>query len=922
MGIININTIQSNISNEDVLQYTDTYVKEALSNLGQRVGAKGDSLSVDGFSIGHIIRNLNESNITYISSETTNKDYLIVKSIDNQLIVDYNGKLYQFKNFNVVEADVTDSFTTLEQVEDENSISIFESYKIINNGENGKFFVAKEYTTNSVLKRILALNINNENHVIEYVYAYTNGNDFYFATNEITNVYNTTVSLEQLYNEYFIQSTSVNEIISKINTFLDNALPTSTEAENTKLLTYWNNYLNSYINSVYNDAVFTNNYYEGLKQYLLFTIFSSYINADTKDIYSIYINNDFILRYFINDTTKSIYYSYDFNTRFITNVEQYKLSENNNKFKESDIIYVYTGEEGDNNKVTNNKLIVVYYNDALFNTNFVESVILDVNYTLPYIEDDYWYINGERTNILSVGKDAGQPNILIISYTYNTSDQNSTPTINGKVLHSSQVDLSSDENTIDIIENNLNTNRSFNFNYNKTNVGNTDENLYTFDINLPNIASLISISHKFEALLDNCLLWTVVDTSIGKRTGEISLAEDLNITQTSYITVFWTIENGDWKLILNPAFDANVDGVNTNNTALDLGSLNSTNEITRFILNTEYNPEKYFHSYVVFDKVNGLVKNEINERKEAFPLLTVSTSTTTDGGNIIAFEPYFSNNILVKNNIIENVGDNTEKFSTKSGKITQLNSGDYIPITTNTSIIPLFNFGEVLTYNQTVLNRLEVSTVDNTGNVYNSYIGCASNPNELSIGTYTTNKNLENSKTLTIEGQTINKHNRLNIELPLVATQNVITKAFGNIYYILLSGIVCKTLEDFLTTDQTLVSSTKYMGEFYKTVHVLNVSSYLRNKLQLSNIINNQDVFVKLQSYYTNDDAFSLIIYLRKESNSKFSIINANEIITPDNSTSQYKIETTPGTDYENDFNADDNIDYDVFIRDFIDYSY
>ena len=133
MGVININTIQANISNDDVLKYTDEYVKEALTNLGQRVGAKGDSMSVDGFSLRQLLINIKNQTIdvsTGEGPETTDKtSYLIGKKYGDKIIIDYKGAFYQFKNFNILEADEQDSFTTLEHVEDENSISIFKHYK-------------------------------------------------------------------------------------------------------------------------------------------------------------------------------------------------------------------------------------------------------------------------------------------------------------------------------------------------------------------------------------------------------------------------------------------------------------------------------------------------------------------------------------------------------------------------------------------------------------------------------------------------------------------------------------------------------------------------------------------------------------------------------------------------------------------------
>lgn len=58
MSIINVNAFQNGINNSSYLtSYTDAYLKQSLANLGQRIGAKGDSVSFDSFTIKELFPN-------------------------------------------------------------------------------------------------------------------------------------------------------------------------------------------------------------------------------------------------------------------------------------------------------------------------------------------------------------------------------------------------------------------------------------------------------------------------------------------------------------------------------------------------------------------------------------------------------------------------------------------------------------------------------------------------------------------------------------------------------------------------------------------------------------------------------------------------------------------------------------------------
>lgn len=58
MSIINVNAFQNGINKSSYLtSYTDAYLKQSLANLGQRIGAKGDSISFDNFTVQDLFPN-------------------------------------------------------------------------------------------------------------------------------------------------------------------------------------------------------------------------------------------------------------------------------------------------------------------------------------------------------------------------------------------------------------------------------------------------------------------------------------------------------------------------------------------------------------------------------------------------------------------------------------------------------------------------------------------------------------------------------------------------------------------------------------------------------------------------------------------------------------------------------------------------
>ena len=98
----------------------------------------------------------------------------------------------------------------------------------------------------------------------------------------------------------------------------------------------------------------------------------------------------------------------------------------------------------------------------------------------------------------------------------------------------------------------------------------------------------------------------------------------------------------------------------------------------------------------------------------------------------------------------------------------------------------MFDFREVITTNQTSMNRLSLISVANDGTTYNAYIGNSANTNEegtLYIGSSTTNYSMSGNKTVTNDYDKFATFKKINFELPY-ETQNLsIYKAANNVYF-------------------------------------------------------------------------------------------------------------------------------------------
>lgn len=837
MALQTLNTIQSGVQST----YSDNYIKQALSNLGQRTGTKGDSIINQDFKIIDI-KNYNV--------DLDNVDYICISYNPSTGDMDciYNDNILNVDNSNIFASlDITDivNISNIPIVEYIGSWNDLNNARIYKNHLNNSYFISGICLKNGVANEVIALEFDEnsntllnsislvvDNNYISYVIAKTENDNITIKDNvkfQIQNLSN--FSYVDIYND-ISNFVSVDEIIDY---FTDGSVVTTGEIDiqyyKTKFK-YYINILPDYSKNLYNEAVyFSNNSYTGLKKYIIREFIKSLYNDSGFDVsdnntFDVYFNKDYSFACLANSTTNSIYVSYDILVNFInTDIDTTKLT---NIVAKSNI----------NEKIVAYKFYVTYLNDS----KYVDQVLVDKMYVLPYIKENeqhenVWVINDNETDIRTSGKDAGNPNIMMMSYIKgDNGDQVSyasddTVTIN--VLHTYN-EVSNNISFKDLLLQYSESNpieKSFNYFLPAlTPVNNS--NYFVFNISLPNINSIINENSAFERIIQNTLLMTFVDVKISNTrydigTGDLYTLNEIlhganNTSATSFITVYWNIvktNDGtyDWEPIINPIFG----NENTENLpVLDLGSMFSFNDFIDYYVHTLMTPDEYLFSWLVFDSLNKPLKNtESDNLSENIIHLVLkpdsydyySTSTTTikyDGyENNLNFAPKFlrskgldsqGKNVSiieykdpVNNSEITGIHDkpneysNIQKFFTlqerKISKISKVNE-DFVPNADENNKYPMFDFREMLTINQSLLNRLNIVSIAPDNRVYNAYFGHAtvgSNTTEydfdvLAIGSYRQNNNMNSNITLTNSANNFSEYDRIRMDLPVFHKEQAI----------------------------------------------------------------------------------------------------------------------------------------------------
>jgi hypothetical protein len=705
--------------------------------------------------------------------------------------------------------------------------------------------IALEFDENKIeLKNGISLYI--DENTISYINAKSNEGNIEIVDNgkfEIINGNNLTYT--EL-NETIKNFTSVDEVIDYLNTGSTISLNTDIDLSYyTTKFEYYINILPRYAKKYYNEAVYySNNSYVSLKKLIFkdlvkrFYLDSGYTVEDN-NIFEVYFPINYSIPCLVNSNTNSIYVSYDILVSFMTS----NINVNNLK--------TICCESNFDDKIIGYKFSVTYLDDE----KYVDEILIDKMYTLPYIKENaeqetVWVVNDEMTDIKTSGKNAGNPNIMMMSYKKgSTGEQVSYSTddvINIEVLHTYEEVAGSDsfKNLLKQYSENDGIEKTFNYYLSKlTPIEN--ENFYKFTISLPNINKIISENSIFERILHNTLLMTFVDLKISNTkfnigNGNYTLHELLhgvnNDSSTSFITVYWHIvKDGDsytWESINNPLFGPNVS--DPNYPVLDLGSMFSFTDFVDYYVQTLMTPDEYPFSWILFDSTTSFLKNAINNKvltkdevdantlnAEANNIMHLllkpdtynyySTSITNikydNYKNNLNFAPKFirsSDEDMFGNTVnvvdygspenateIKAIHDSPSEYAgvkkffelteRKLKDISKVNN-DFVPNADESNNYPMFDLREMLSINQSLLNRLNIISIGPDKRVYNAYIGHPTlgvNSSDydydvIAIGSYRQNHNMNSNITLTNSSGNFSKFDRIRFDLPTFNNEQAI----------------------------------------------------------------------------------------------------------------------------------------------------
>lgn len=825
MAIRNINTIQNPKDLSYILtSYTNDYMYESLSNLGQRFSVKGDSIVSNYFTtlslLNKTVNDLDESASEYISKIHVDNNKLFLSlllkndiygkpivyeeikySINNLLVTDtpltlniningidyYKENMYIYcKNdlFTICSLGCDNEIGIVElNIETYNIVTntLIQSMKLIDVNDDDFYYLYKLYDETK-LENDTDTDYRCSKYKIKKQYILTNYNSF---NNYALSIYNNIIK------EYYVEysSININKIFSEIlqHGFV-NAFPNLNEDV---IVTYNDSYAGFYVEGEYGpefNAVLTFIYNQWMYMYdFIFEYYNNYIykldnNQLNKYIlYSIF-NKSFIdsgLDY-INEFEMYIPVNYEFNYYC----------------KDTDKFYIYSNETPINILYTLNKLTQGFINDIkdtmnliicphnkfekvvlykfninynVANTNNINSISVSELYATPYIVGDYWCINGMPTSYKAIGKNAGNPNIIIVyshnglnekeNHFYANKDFTVLTTINTELLNRLQWEkrkITSDLlNHIDISHTH----------YIKD---------YNYDSYL--LIPVVENKHNIQDELKNSIIINLSDIDNVITKSDVEKVEIKQILgNNSFITSFWVFKDGKFEYIANPQFPKNV---------LTLSNLHNTNAIianqTAARIEEKFNKldlSDIHFNYSIYNTGYTVSKNNFETDKQTFATLyndsTLQNITTNNiiDSNVSTFNnPYIFtmryidslnyNNLtnevtignsnqfinlddVIKDNIYVNTSNVLTAYTLKDLKITDISkySYEYLP----SHDIPLFNIGEVFTMNLNTANKTNINVFDNNGSIYHSYIGTSimdQDKSVLHIGTSNINANI------------------------------------------------------------------------------------------------------------------------------------------------------------------------------------
>lgn len=968
MAIHNLTTIQDSV-------VFNAYINESLANLGQRQGVSGDKIDICSFTINDIIDEVQDYINIYVSVKDSKLSLDIKSSSDSNLGFIQNSS-------EVIKTTIT----PIEYIGESSKSTSPVHFSKVNIIKHDDYFLFKGVLNIDNIETyivVLQIPINEYNSNIDNTVNGILVTDKFIIKYKNADVYGHTDSnLEEI-------NSRINELIetANFNTIYNDLINGLTKVKNVNIDYFQNKFiyyfavLPSYIIRFYNNnnillngettlrqSIFTNLIETITKYALSNSIEDNFTENMIDDNYVIKISKDFEFKYFINSNSKEYLYSLDIPVLYTETPDNIDINANyivafsiynkvsNFKFtvEYNALVENETTEDTENKdiKISSDKVYSLPYIGTILETNENGNIVYDENQIA--ITKEVWFVNDVPTNVSPVGKDAGNPNIMMMVYDYDmtSTEPNVNPQIDVKHTFVDDNVRNLKEIFTNIFPNNNDTlELTYKFEANKVNLtdqqtealGNSDFTLFKYTLPIVSINVLKQYKYIWEVIAKNTLVMLSIDSRFLKIPKDsesyMSLHRVINgdTNTTSYITVFLhitkkvdddtNVETYEWEIISNEQL---TDEEGEYNVVLDLGSMLGIHNLVNYYTNTKYEPDTYFFDHLVFKKIDSEIKQEnVGNTQFIFPVFKVDNGTYYNSGDINANDANFVPKFLLNNfvnfenefsgNRITSIDDKPltngrlqELFTIGSdnkisGVLKSPGSNDFIPANVKSDttgdyfkdIYPIFDFKEVITNNQTGLNRISLMGVNSDKTVYHGYIGhngsTQSDIDVLTIGSSNTNWTLANNLTVTDNYDNFAKYAKLRLDMPTEETKLLFNKYAEGKYFSFvtldLNAIKAGIIE---TTDIKTVKSPYLSTSITVTSTVFNATSYINeNHIEYAN--GGDDVKVRLQGNTKDDDTsysgldnnlVNIILYFEDYTPTdgesylkKYKLVGAEEII-------------------------------------------
>lgn len=650
-----------------------------------------------------------------------------------------------------------------------------ESYNIISNKlvESVKFIDTNEQTINA-----FEGNINNE--YINYYYLYHlkainlddeqyELSDYKINANNMSNEFQTFVmTFYDIILQYFKENKTL-EIDNIVNEILQFGFTKNRDGELSTLQVSVNkndNYeftidtdiyndgysdINAILHYIYNQTVYMYLYmFEYYCNYvykldntqfyknILYSLFNkTFIESEGKQLYAeninlfeMYIPVNYTFDYYVNDNDPFYIYSNEtpinvFYTN--SNISQTFISnlfntENQIILCHSDIIET----------VTMFKFSVIYNKS---NSNIINNIDVQKLYSTPYIEDDFWVINNTKTLYRALGRDAGNPNIIMLYVDNNVKGSVISSIddfkVENSILLNNEVDipvkLFEDTFVADLTQ--IEKNKGNNINLNS---------IYSIRTIEPSLYNNLS-NDNIKTQLKNAFIITLTNITNIKNTGvyKENISENDKVFNdiitkyygaNAFITTFWryNIEMNIFEYVKDPR-NVTTALTLTNLSNIDLLMNNLKNIVEDIYTNVGQQSNDYSYLYIK----SKSIKNNIYGESSYTYITHLQSLPKTYFTRQKTIQEYSGNTNVTT---IYNITNQQQKLI-ESNSYTNIADGEsyeYIP----TDNIPSIDLSETLIQNSQFLNRTNIISLDRN-NIYYSYIGTSfdDRKNVLHIGT-------------------------------------------------------------------------------------------------------------------------------------------------------------------------------------------